>query len=280
MATYRKIGLLGQSLGRSDSPADCFDLNAVASTRGRPSPRSPRFWARVELRSRVTGPVKAIPWEGPEVWEAATSEPDLSMELPYAAPTTVDDTIRRILTEAGFTPDDNDRPAATAAGIASDPASVSTFYERPAHRDFPTILQDVFMPDGSWALVAYITLIVFVFALGVFTSPPVPNPWGDPWLLVGLVTLVAGGVVLWVGMRTRREVRTVGIRVSISTAPASPADPSRHGLKLVVAAAEFDARLGYLPPSRVQRRILQGVSGTDEADEVVARLRAALATKS
>ena len=208
-----------------------------------------------------------IAWDREE-WQLADFDEAFTIEVPWKSLDAVQEVIRKQLTVAGF------RPVSriVTAGRSSTSSGSLVLFERPATRDVSTAIRDSLSPDGS----ALFPVTVALF--GLLTAGWLAlggSPVGDPWTLTWVLGAPLAAVGIWLATRTRRTVRTVGIRVRLSES-LSDSHAGWRGTQVEFAAANLEAKLTYPKPAYQARRALLGSEGTQAASPVLLLVRADL----
>lgn len=217
-----------------------------------------------------------VPWASDE-WRYATFKQLLSLNLTGTDVTSAAEVVRRTLADTGFTLESQLR-VKVGGPLSEGPGVASVFlYERSAELNMRAAARDVLMPDGSAILLVFLVMFGLVtllwFASGRFLT-------SDPWIWTWLAGMPLGGLGLWFASRTRRFVRTVGIRADFQPLEDAGTGKNTRGVKLTLGASEIQSKLTYPKPLYQARRVLVGSEPSTAVDSVIARLRTSTSAPS
>ena len=213
------------------------------------------------------------PWDS-DGWQFAEFREVLSLEARRAQPEEVSDAVRITLGLAGY------KPTARVASVkppGPNPGSTPSFsvlFERPLHVGRGKALRDFVSPDGTSLVpvtIGLLLILLTVWIVGRFSSP-----FADPRLFIIVGVLLFMIIGAWVVARTRRFVRTGGLKVDFLTPNPSLFDQSVATVRIVVSASQLVSQVGYPKPNYEARRGLIDSHARSEPGPILVELRTSI----
>jgi hypothetical protein len=192
------------------------------------------------------------PWVS-EDWLSANFDPICSVDVPRSMSASLGSALRQTFTDAGFDAEWLAQVDRGTDGLGQRQGKAEALYERLSEPDRRTAARDLLMPDGSYIVVAAVVGLglceVLLFASGADAADGL---LALP-VVIGLPLCV---LALWLAARTRRLVRTIGVRVDFSDKLGSAQGDRSGALRLTVEIARLTSKLAYPEPTYDKRRTL------------------------
>jgi hypothetical protein len=217
----------------------------------------------------LSSSVALAPWVA-EDWLGANFDPIFSVDVPRSSSDSLGSALRRTFIDAGFDAEWLAQVDRGADRPGQRQGKAEALYERLSEPDRRTAARDLLMPDGSYIVVAAVVGLGLCETLLFASGADAADGLLALPVIIGLPLCV---LALWLAARTRRLVRTIGVRVDFMDKPGAAQGDRSGGLRLTVEVARLTSKLAYPEPTYDKHRTLVSSDAYGDAGPMLSQIK-------